>query len=94
MCDDDDLQRYTQQHLREKCGYLNMALMKFPFFAPAPLDCTHCMNIICSFGRYEWKIEKRNMRRFNRRYYYYLPVSKSVRNFSFIFFWWSSISGR
>lgn len=38
MCDDDDLQRYTQQHLRQKCGYMNMALMEFPFFAPAPLD--------------------------------------------------------
>lgn len=31
MCDDDDLQRYTQQHLRQKCGYINMALMEFPF---------------------------------------------------------------
>lgn len=44
MCDDDDLQRYTQQHLRQKCGYIYMALMEFPFFAPAPLDRTHCMN--------------------------------------------------
>lgn len=44
MCDDDDLQRYTQQHLRRKCGYIYMSLMEFPFFAPAPLGCTHCMN--------------------------------------------------
>lgn len=44
MCDDDDLQRYTQQHLREKCGY-TYGVNGIPFFfAPAPLDCTHCMN--------------------------------------------------
>lgn len=36
MCDDDDLQRYTQQHLRQKCGYIYVALMEFPFFSLLP----------------------------------------------------------
>lgn len=43
MCDDDDLQRYTQQHLREKCGYI-YGVNGIPFFfrsCPARLYALH-----------------------------------------------------
>lgn len=88
MCDDDDLQRYTQQHLRQKCGYINMALMEFPFFAPAPLDRTHCMNNhLYHLQFWQVRVEKKNREKKHATFQSYsilpyLSVSKSVRNFS------------
>lgn len=76
MCDDDDLQRYTQQHLRRKCGYIYMSLMEFPFFAPAPLGCTHCMNNrLYHLQFWQVRVEKKNREKKYatfQSYYYYL----------------------